>query len=280
MSLNSINTNINAQVALASLNVTSSQLAATQKQISTGYRVADATDDGAAFAIAQSVRSEVTGLTTANQQLGNVHGLLGTTVASLTGVSNTFANSIQKTLVQLADGNTSGSQRAEYASQLATFVADVRGFLTDSTYSGKSLIGDLAGGTASNVVTVRNESGGTYSIASFGGSAFATSLGTLNVSTQATAEAAITAGGLFTKLSNEIGARLNYYGSASNFVDTQTTFNSSKIDALNSGLGSLVDANLAQESAQLQALQIRQQLGTQALSIANQSPQTLLSLFK
>ena len=66
----------------------------------------------------------------------------------------------------------------------------------------------------------------------------------------------------------------------SNYLDSQVTFNSNKIDSLNSGLGALVDADLTKESAQLQSLQIKQQLGTQALSIANQSPQSLLSLFK
>ena len=73
---------------------------------------------------------------------------------------------------------------------------------------------------------------------------------------------------------------LNTVGSEVNYVNNQMTYNSDKVDALNTGLGSLVDADLAKESAQLQALQIRQQLGTQALSLANQAPQTLLSLFK
>ena len=75
-------------------------------------------------------------------------------------------------------------------------------------------------------------------------------------------------------------AALNTVGSEVNYVSNQITYNGDKIDALNTGLGSLVDADLAKESAQLQALQIRQQLGTQALSLANQAPQTLLSLFK
>ena len=77
-----------------------------------------------------------------------------------------------------------------------------------------------------------------------------------------------------------VGTNLNTIGSASNYISNQISYNNDKIDALNSGLGSLVDADLAKESAQLQALQIRQQLGTQALSLANQAPQTLLSLFK
>jgi flagellin len=88
MPLNSVNTNIAAQVALQSLNTTESQLQATQKQISTGYRVADATDDGAAFAVAQRVRGDVSALTTVNQQLGNASGLVGTALAGLTTISN------------------------------------------------------------------------------------------------------------------------------------------------------------------------------------------------
>ena len=79
---------------------------------------------------------------------------------------------------------------------------------------------------------------------------------------------------------NYVDNELNTIGASINYVNNQVSYNSDKIDALNSGLGSLVDADLAKESAQLQALQIRQQLGTQALSLANQAPQTLLSLFK
>ena len=77
-----------------------------------------------------------------------------------------------------------------------------------------------------------------------------------------------------------MGNELNTIGSSVNYVNNQSTYNNDKIHALNSGLGSLIDADLAKESAQLTALQIRQQLGTQALSLANQAPQTLLSLFK
>ena len=74
--------------------------------------------------------------------------------------------------------------------------------------------------------------------------------------------------------------KLNQAGADSNYLDSQITFNGKKIDSLNAGLGALVDADLSQESALLQAQQIKQQLGTQALSIANQAPQALLSLFK
>src|SRR5215469_18001047 len=111
--INSVNTNLGAMIALESLNRTNSDLAGVQKQVSTGYRVADATDDGAAFAVAQSVRSTVGALTTANQQLGNVQGLLSTTQSGLTSVSNTMA-SMRSVLLDLTDANVSGTQRAQY----------------------------------------------------------------------------------------------------------------------------------------------------------------------
>src|ERR1700758_3947359 len=102
MSLNSVNTNMGAMIALESLNKTNADLATSQKRVSTGYRVADSTDDGAAYAVAQSVRSTVGALTTANQQLGNVQGLLSTTQSGLNDVSNTMA-SMRTVLIKLAD---------------------------------------------------------------------------------------------------------------------------------------------------------------------------------
>lgn len=283
MSLNSVNTNINAQVALQSLNTTSSQLASVQKQISTGYRVADATDDGAAYAVAQRVRSDIGALTSANQQLGNVQGLLSTTLSGLNDVSNTLS-SARDVLVKLADQNTSGSQRTQYAAQYTSLVSNIRNFLSDSTYNGKTLIGGLGTQTASAVNVVRNESGATYNISTFGASTFYAAITHTALVGSATAATSIAAlitatGGFITQL-NSISSQLNTYGSATNYVNAQVSYNNDKIDSLNSGLGSLIDADLAKESAQLQSLQIRQQLGTQALSIANQAPQTLLSLFK
>ena len=280
MSLNSVNTNVAASVALESLNMTVSQLQATQKQISTGYRVADATDDGAAYAIAQRVRSDTGALTSANQQLGNVKGLITTTVTSLNDVSNAM-NSARDILIKLADSNTVGNQRSQYATQYNSFMTQIKSDLQDSTYNTKTLVGNI-GGTSGfgGVAVIRNEVGATYGIATFGGSALYGSINNSGFSAQGGALAAITATGTFVKMLNTIGTALNNYGAASNYVDNQVSYNNDKINSLNAGLGSLVDADLAKESATLQALQIRQQLGTQALSIANQAPQSLLSLFK
>jgi flagellin len=292
--LNSVNTNMGAMIALESLNATNTSLAAAQKQVSTGYRVADSTDDGAAYAIAQSVRSTVGSLTSANQQLGNVQGLLSTSQTGLNNISNTMS-SMREVLVKLADGNVTGNQRTQYVDQYQSLLKNVQTDIQDSNYNGKTLIGNLTGstGTFGRVATVRNDTGASYGLATFSGSAL---FGALNFGSIAqytagsatvgsnfgvtTVQSIISAAGTFVTQMNAVGSALNTVGSEVNYVNNQVSYNSDKIDALNTGLGALVDADLAQESAQLQALQIRQQLGTQALSLANQAPQTLLSLFK
>jgi flagellin len=283
MSLNSVNTNMGAIIALQSLNRTNADLAATQKRISTGSRVADAADDGAAYAVAQAVRSSVGALGAANQQLGNVQGLLSTTQAGLNDISNTMA-SMRDVLVKLSDSNVAGTQRNQYIAQYTSLLQNVKSFIQDASYNGKTLIGNITGhsGTYARVATVRNETGATYGIASFSGATVAASIGftSTQLGGAATVAALITALGTFLNVQNNVGTALNSIGSASNYVSNQISYNNDKVDALNVGLGSLVDADLAKESAQLQALQIRQQLGTQALTLANQSPQTLLSLFK
>ena len=113
MSLNSVNTNMGAMIALQSLQRTNDDLAVTRKQVSTGFRVADSTDDGAAYAIAESVRSTVGALTSANQQLGNVQGLLSTTQSGLNSIGKTMA-SMRDVLVKLGDGNVQGNDRTNY----------------------------------------------------------------------------------------------------------------------------------------------------------------------
>jgi flagellin len=284
MALNSINTNIGAQVALASLDATTSALDVVQKQVSTGYKVADAVDNGAAYAVAQRVRSDVGALTAANTELGNAQGLLDVTSSSLNDISNTL-NSARAVLVALSDGNTTGSQRSQYASQYQQLVAQVRGYINDSAYDAKSLINNLGSNSIHYVNVSRNESGGTYNLATFSGSAlynaitFSIVVASTGVTAQSNIAALLTNGGSFISQLTSVATALNRYGSETNYLTNQISYNSDKINALNTGLGALVDADLAQESAQLQSLQIKQQLGTQALTIANQAPLTLLKLY-
>jgi flagellin len=276
MSLNSVNTNLGAMVALQSLNRTNEALNTTQKRVSTGYRVSDAKDDGAAFAVAQSVRADVAGLTAANEQLGGVKGVLDTALAGLRKVSDTMIK-VRETLVRLADDTLNADQRAQYEAQYGALRTQIENFITDSTYNGRTLLSTTPpeGG---DIVTTRNEAGTTYTLTSVDG------LGTMVVAVAPTdaagAQAALAAGGDWGTINTVIANALNQYGSDSRYVDAQIGYNRDKLDALESGLGALIDADLAKESARLQALQIRQQLGTQSLSIANQAPQSLLSLFQ
>src|SRR6201996_4469793 len=131
MALESVNTNIGAMVALQNLEATQQQLSVTQKQVSTGYRVADSTDDGAAYAIAQGVRSTVGALTSANQQLGNVQGLLSTTQSGLNSISTTMA-SMRQVLVKLSDGNTLAADRKNYVSAYQSMLAQVKTYIQDA----------------------------------------------------------------------------------------------------------------------------------------------------
>jgi flagellin len=285
MSLNSVNTNMGAMVALQSLNTTQQQLSATQKRISTGYRVADSTDDGAAYAIAQGIRSTVGALTSTNQQLGAVQGLLSTTNSALKDVS-TAMGSMRDVLMKLADSSVTGSQRSNYITQYQQLALGVKSAIQDAGYNGKTLIGNITGSIGGATITdlkiTRNEFGASYSIATYSGSGLYTSINftTTQLGGYATVAGFIKSGGQFLNQQDNLAKQLNKVGTAINYVNNQITYNNDKIDSLNSGLGSLIDADLAKESAQLTALQIRQKLGTQALSLANQAPQTLLSLFK
>ena len=276
MSLNSVNTNAGAMVALQSLNRTNEALNVTQKRISTGFRVNDAKDDGAAFAVAQSVRADVAGLTAANEQLGGVKGILDTALSGLNKVSETMVK-VRETLVRLADDTLNTDQRAQYEAQYTALQTQITNFIDDATYNGRTLLSTTApeGG---DITSTRNESGTTYTLTAVDGA------GTLIVAAAptdaASAQAALGSGGDFETVQSSISDALNAFGSDSRYIDAQVAYNKDKSDALESGLGALIDADLAKESARLQSLQIRQQLGTQALSIANQAPQTLLSLFR
>jgi len=302
MSLNSVNTNIGAQVALQSLNRTNSQLQATEKRISTGYRVADATDDGGAYAIAQNVRASVGGLATANQQLGNAQGLVGRTVSALTTLSDSV-NTAKSLLVQIADGSIADNQRNQYVASYISLVKQVANTVDGASYNGQTLVGSASGSVAGNAKSViSSDSGATLGLSAEDNSGLASTLASLigatfsrsaagvdtissptasaaqtNASTALTATSGTTA---FSTAQTGLANQLNQAGADSKFLTATIADNSNKIDSLNAGLGALVDADLSKESANLQALQIRQQLGTQALSLANQAPQSLLSLFK
>lgn len=277
MAMNSVNTNLGAQVALQSLNRTNDALSVTQKRVSTGYRVADAKDDGAAFAVAQQVRADIAGLTSANEQMGSVQGILDTTLSGLTKVSGTMTE-IRGVLVKLADGTLSSSQRTQYQAQYDSLRTQVQNFIEDATYNGRTLLTTSTAAGGGDIATTRNEQATLYTLNAVEGS---TALVVDAAPTDAaSAASALASTGDFTSKMSAVNTALNTFGSNSKYLESQMSYNKEKLDSLETGLGALIDADLAKESAKLQALQIKQQLGTQALGIANQSPQGLLSLFR
>jgi flagellin len=300
MAMNSINTNSGALVALQALNRTNDEMAVTQKRISTGLRVADAKDDGAAFAVAQQVRADMSAITSANEQLGGAKGILDTTLSGLKKVSDTMSE-IKSVLEKLGDSRVTGDERTQYNSQFAALVNKVNRFVGDATYNGRTLLttDDLAG---TNITTVRNERGDSYAMTATAGASL-TFDDAINLTAAGTAAdpsftSALTDGEarailgsaddaaslgtnkLFSTVQSAVNNALNQYGNDSKYIDSQISYNKEKLDALESGLGALIDADLAKESARMQSLQIRQQLGTQSLGMANQAPQSLLGLFR
>jgi flagellin len=277
MTMNSINTNAAAVIALQSLSATNAQMAATQKRVSTGYRVGDARDDGGAFAVAQAVRSDVAGIIAVGEQLGGVKGILQTTFAALSVVSDTMKQ-IRAVLTRLADAAISADQRVTYEAQYELLADQVAKFLDDATYNGRTLLSTDPLQNGGNITAIRNESGGTFTIESVDGATLKLPPAAPGNSTIATSW--IVSGGQFDQRDKAISLALNEFGAAMAFVDNQIKYNSQKVDALEGGLGALVDADLAKESSSLEALKVRQQLGIQTLGLANQGPQVLLGLFR
>ncbi len=300
IALNSVNTNIGAQVALQSLNNTNAQLQTTQKHISTGLRVSDATDDGGAYAIAQRVRSDVGALTSANEQLGSAKGLVGTAVSALGKISDSI-NTAKDLLVKIGNQSITQDSRDAYVSTFKHLVSQVADYVDGSTYNGQSLLGKTGGAAGAGTSVISSETGSTISISGADNSGLASKLagligatfsrsGGVDTFTPAAAGAdqtaaanaltATTGVSSYSVALKGVADQANETGGDSNRLDATITFNNSKIDSLNAGLGALIDTDLSKESAKLQSLQIKQQLGTQALSLANQAPQSLLSLFK
>jgi flagellin len=276
MQFNSINTNAQSVLALQSLNRTNAELAGVQKRVSTGYRVSDARDDGGAFAVAQSVRSDVAGLTAVNEQLGGAKGLLQVTFAALSQVSEAMREA-RAALTRLSDSALSTEQFNQYKTQYTALRSQITGFLNDAKYNGRSLLSTTAAGPSNpdNIITIQNEDGAQLTI-----NAIEKAKLLIDPAPANAADAVILLTTKFQPTEDAIGSALNQLGTTDQYVEKQINFNKDKMDALNAGIGSLVDADLAKENARLQALQVRQQLGVQTLGIANQGPQVLLSLFR
>jgi flagellin len=267
---NSINTNVGAMVALQNLNATARELTVAQNRVNTGKAVATAKDNGAIFAVASNMRADMGALNSVKNSIQRGQSVIDIALAAGETISKALEE--QKALAVAIQSSAAGS--AAETAYLADFNAlgvEITAALAGATFDGTNI---YAAGSAANNLVVQSSISGTYTVHSTTDAAttVATATGTI-VRAGATVAAVDTASAAF-------NARQATLGSHSKSLERQLTFTSKMQDALESGVGNLVDADLAKESARLTALQTKQQLGVQALGIANQSGSILLSLFR
>lgn len=272
----SVNTNTGAMTALQDLNLTNAQLNTVQNAINTGETVSSPEQNGAVFAIAQDMRGDVAGYTAVTGSLNNATSSVDVALSAGQSISNLLIQMKEQAL-SASDSSLDTTSRNALNEDFQALMSQITSIVQNADFNGFNLINGstqqisaLASANGENKISIPAEnfslSGSIVTITSTG-----------SISTQAKASAMIAT--VEQSLTN-VDAALAALGSGASKLSVQTTFVSQLSDSLTTGIGNLVDANMATESAQLQSLQVKQQLGVQALSIANQSPQIILSLFK
>ena len=279
MALNSVNTNSGALVALQNLNATNKELDTVQSRINTGKKVNSATDNGAIWAIAQGQRAEISALGAVKDSLARGSSAVDVSLAAGESVSDLLTQLKEKAL-SATDKSLTTSARSALNEDFKAIRDQITTVVSNAKFNGVNLL-DGSTGTAgykalSNTTgSTIKVSGENLSLGAAGGAVSVTAAMTIGTSTLAAT--ALTA--VNTSI-DKVSASLARLGTGSKSLETHATFVGKLSDALESGVGNLVDADLAKESARLQSLQTKQQLGVQALSIANSSTSVLLGLFR
>ena len=274
---NSVHTNTSAAIALQNLARTNDRLGDVQSRISTGLKVQGAKDNAAIWAIAQQQRADVGALNAVKQSLDRATSIADVGLSAGESVSD-LLNQLKEKVVAAKDSSLKTQSRELLNADFQALLRAIASAVDNATFDGGNILNGslttgirfLANADASSFVTLSAKD------LTLGGSiielALSDSLLTLTGATQA-----------LTRLDNSIGqlnAALGEIGAQAKQIEAHNSFVTKLIDTLESGIGNLVDADLAKESARLQALQVQQQLGAQSLSIANQAPQIILSLFR
>ena len=272
----SVNTNTGAQVALQYLNATQGQLDQTQARINSGLKVATARDDGAIYAIAQNQRGAVAGFSSVINSLNNGSSAIDVALSAGQSISDLLIQLKQKAL-SAADPSLDTASRQALNANFTALRDQITTIVKNAVFNGFNLVDG-----STNQVQALASSDGTRRVTTQAqnlklSGAIVTVKTTSTISTQAKASALINV--IQSSLTNVNSALAKLSSGAAKF-SIQASFTLKLSDTLTAGIGNLVDANMAQESARLQSLQVKQQLGVQALSIANQAPQTILSLFR
>ncbi len=274
---NSVHTNASAAVALQNLARTNENLAGVQNRVSTGLKVQGAKDNAAIWAIAQQQRADTSALSAVRQSLDRATSIADVALAAGESISD-LLNQLKEKVVAAKDTSLKTQSRELLDADFKALLRAIGSAVENAEFDGGNILNGsltnglrfLANADATSFITLSSKdlslSGSIISLSA------TDSLLTPTAATQALnrLDASITN---LNKALGDIGAQAKQ-------ISAHTTFVSKLTDTLESGIGNLVDADLAKESARLQSLQVQQQLGAQALSIANQAPQIILSLFQ
>lgn len=274
-----INTNQSALIALRNLNSTNRDLNEVQKRVATGLNVSGAEDDAGLFSVAQSLRADVKGYDSVGQSVARGINIVDIAMAAATAISDLIID-MKKTAINAADPSITNTQRALYDNHYQAMIDQLVNMVDAAAFDGFNLINQ----TATNLMILSEPTASTTTSIRVNAVNFHTELqrtgmgGKLgDVSSLANATVEVS------QLDNAldfVNSRLSEFGGSASHLSAHSEFIIKIQDALTIGIGNLVDADLGRESARLQALQIKQELGTQALSIANQAPNSILQLFR
>jgi flagellin len=299
----SLLTNSAAMTALQTLRNVSSNLQTTENRISTGQRVATASDNAAYWSIATSMRADNAALSAVSDSLGLSAATVDTEYTALTAVVGDSTGGLTKLQALLVEAKTAGIDRTKIQADITQIQQQMKGTADAATFNGVNWLStttatpatfDLVssfsrvGGTptiGSITLTISNYSlytsatGGILDTVSGGASVNTIDITSLTDSStdQTTLDGYIAK---VTAAINSVASAAANLGAVKNRISTNTDFVKSLMDSVDRGIGQLVDADMNQESTRLAALQVQQQLGVQALSIANNSSQSILSLFR
>jgi len=302
----SLLTNSAAMTALQTLRTVSMNMQTTENRISTGQRVATASDNSAYWSIATSMRADNAALSAVSDSLGLSAATVDTEYTALTAVlGNEGTSGLNKLQALLVEAKTAGIDRTKIQSEITQIQQDMKNTANSATFNGVNWISTNAttpatvnlvssfsrvGGTPTiNTITVTVANYSLYTNAQAGildtvSGATTVSIDTMNISALTDSVADQTAlDGLIAQVVaaiNTVSQSAADLGAIKNRIQNNTDFVKSLMDSVTRGIGQLVDADMNAESTRLQALQVQQQLGVQALSIANQNSQSILSLFK
>ena len=272
----SVNTNSGALIALQYLTATQGQLAQTQSHINSGLKVATARDDGAIYAIAQNQRASVAGYQSVIASINNGTSAIDVALSAGQSISDLLIQLKTKAL-SAADSSLDTASRNALNANFTALRDQITTIVKNAVFNGFNLVDG-----STTQITALASADGTRRITTAAqnmklSGSIVTLKSTATISTQSKASTLVAT--IQASLTNVNSALAKLSSGAAKF-SIQATFSQKLSDTLTAGIGNLVDANMAQESAMLQSLQVKQQLGVQALSIANQAPQTILSLFR